>query len=237
MPSSSKHPPQQQNDNDDKSRPVVQNAKPTSHTDLPPIPPNADDTEAYCSVLLFYQYVEPLWNPSQHKRALRKLMELARDHNVTGRGRVAPEGLNCTLTGPAPGIRAVCLGLRAFDALFENTDFKITDFVPRSKQFKSLSVRKTQELVAYGLQGDAVAPSLSHFQGTHLEATDWHDALQDPDAVVIDVRNFYETKLGAFKAPPGGAKLVDPKLRNSVEFPKVRNCGIQCSGLFISLSL
>jgi len=43
--------------------------------------------------------------------------------------------------------------------------------------------------------------------------------------------------LGAFKAPPGGAKLVDPKLRNSVEFPKVRNCGIQCSGLFISLSL
>lgn len=37
---------------------------------------------------------------------------------------------------------------------------------------------------------------------------------------MVDVRNFYETKLGAFQPPPGGAKLIDPKLRNSIEFPK-----------------
>ena len=198
---------------------VTKNAKPTSHGDLPPLPPNAD-SDAYCSILLFYQYAEPLWTPTQHRRALRKLMELCREHEVTGRGRVAPEGLNCTLSGNAKGLRNVCHGLRDFDSLFWETDFKITDFVPKSKQFKSLSVRKTEELVAYGLKGASVAPSLTQFAGTHLEADAYHEALQDPDAVVIDVRNFYETKLGAFNPPEGGAKLIDPQLRNSVEFPR-----------------
>ena len=199
--------------------PVIQNAKPTSHGDLPPLPPNAD-SDVYSSILLFYQYAEPLWTATKHRRMLRKLIEICEQHSVTGRGRVAPEGLNCTLSGNAKGLRLVCEGLRAFDSLFWETDFKITDFVPKSKQFKSLSVRKTEELVAYGLKGNTVAPSLKQFAGTHLEADAYHEALQDPDAVVIDVRNFYETKLGAFRPPPGGAQLIDPQLRNSVEFPR-----------------
>ena len=175
---------------------------------------------AYCSILLFYQYAEPLWNATQHKKALRKLIELCDIHGITGRGRVAPEGMNCTLSGNAKSLRQLCEGLRQFDKLFWETDFKITDFVPRQKQFKSLSVRKTEELVAYGLKGQAVAPSLAHFRGTHLEADAYHEALQDPDAVVIDVRNFYETNIGKFNPPPGGAEWIDPKLRNSIEFPK-----------------
>ncbi|CAB9502980.1 UPF0176 protein [Seminavis robusta] len=199
---------------------VVENAKATSHRELPPLPPDYSEEKDGVSVLLFYQYVEPLWTSSQHRRALRKLMELCQQNKITGRGRVAPEGMNCTLTGNSRGMRQVCQGLREFDKLFWETDFKITDRVPKSKQFKSLSVRKTEELVAYGLKGDAVAPSLTHFQGTHLEANEYHEALQDPDAVVVDVRNFYETALGAFNPPPGGAKLVDPKLRNSIEFSR-----------------
>ena len=204
---------------DDAAPVVKKNAKPTSHGDLPALPPNAD-SDAFCSILLFYQYAEPLWKTSQHRQMLRKLIEICEQQKITGRGRVAPEGLNCTLSGNAKGLRNVCEELRAYDALFWETDFKITDFVPKAKQFKSLSVRKTEELVAYGLKGQAVAPSLTQFAGTHLEADAYHEALQDPDAVVIDVRNFYETKLGAFNPPQGGAQLIDPQLRNSVEFPR-----------------
>eukprot|EP00928_Gymnodinium_smaydae_P012678 TRINITY_DN14602_c0_g6_i2.p2 TRINITY_DN14602_c0_g6~~TRINITY_DN14602_c0_g6_i2.p2 ORF type:complete len:345 (+),score=81.79 TRINITY_DN14602_c0_g6_i2:552-1586(+) len=43
------------------------------------------------------------------------------------------------------------------------------------------------------------------------------------DAVIIDVRNFYETQIGHFQPPPGGAELIDPKMRNSHEFPKWLN--------------
>lgn len=198
---------------------VVENAKPTSNRDLPDVPADVDERTT-CSVLLFYQYIEPLWSPPEHKRALKKLLHICQANGVTGRGRVAPEGMNCTLTGPPRGIRGVCQGLRDFDPKFWDTDFKITDRVSIAKQFKSLSVRKTQELVAYGLKGDAVAPSLQQFAGTHLEADQYHEALQDPDAVVVDVRNFYESRLGSFQPPPNGAKLIDPKLRNSVEFPR-----------------
>ena len=41
--------------------------------------------------------------------------------------------------------------------------------------------------------------------------------------VIIDVRNAYESDIGHFQPPPGGAKLLDPKMRNSIEFPKWLN--------------
>ena len=88
-----------------------------------------------------------------------------------------------------------------------------------SKLFKSLSIRKCQELVAYGLSGDK-APSLDKFGGTHLEATDYHTAMQDPNTVIVDVRNAYESAIGSFQPPKNGAQLLDPKMRNSIEFPK-----------------
>ena len=75
--------------------------------------------------------------------------------------------------------------------------------------------------MAYGLETAAdKAPSLSKFSGDHLDADAYHAALQDPNAVVIDVRNAYETALGSIQPPSTGATLIDPQLRNSIEFPK-----------------
>ena len=81
------------------------------------------------------------------------MISIANKYSVTGRGRVAPEGLNCTLTGSPAGIRSFCSDLRGWDELFRETDFKITDGVDLGKMFRQLSIRKTDELVAYGLAG------------------------------------------------------------------------------------
>jgi len=135
---------------------------------------------------------------------------------------VAPEGLNCTLTGSPAGIRSFCGDLREWDEIFRETDFKITDGVELGKMFRQLSIRKTDELVAYGLAGEK-APSIKKFGGTHLEADEYHRAMEDPDAVIIDVRNAYESSIGGFRPPEGGAELIDPKMRNSIEFPKWLN--------------
>jgi len=67
------------------------------------------------------------------------------------------------------------------------------------------------------------APSLKKFAGEHLEADEYHKAMQDPEAVIIDVRNKYESDIGNFQPPENGAKLIDPKMRNSIEFPKWLN--------------
>jgi len=199
---------------------IAENASSVAHRDLPPASPAS---LLGGSIVLFYQYKEPEWDSKEHKKALKTVLELATQHEICGRGRVAPEGLNCTLSGSGAAVRAFCYALRAWDPLFDNTDFKITDGVPRAQLFKSLSVKKADELVAYGLRGGDKAPDLGKFAGTHLEADEYHAAMADKDSVIIDVRNAYESAIGSFQPPAGGAELIDPKMRNSIEFPKWLN--------------
>ena len=130
---------------------VLGNARAVCGKELPHV--NPDHTAADGSILLFYQYIEPTWSKAEHKTALKKVIEIGTKYNITGRGRVASEGLNCTLTGKPHDIRSFCYGLREWKDVFNETDFKITDGVAPSKMFKSLSIRKTDELVAYGLAG------------------------------------------------------------------------------------
>lgn len=200
---------------------IVENSKSVAFRDLPPVPKEFSGGD-YGTILLFYQYKEPVWTAKEHKKALKKVIEIGTKFNIKGRGRVAPEGLNCTLTGMPNDLRSFCKELRTWDKTFEETDFKLTDGVPLNKLFKSLSIRKTDELVAYGLSGDK-APSLEKFAGEHLEAEEYHKAMADKDTVIVDVRNAYESALGSFKPPPGGAQLIDPQMRNSIEFPKWLN--------------
>jgi predicted sulfurtransferase len=180
---------------------LLEHSKSVAGLSLPVVP---SEDNGGGSLLLFYQYKEPPWSAAEHKKALKKVIKIARFHNVTGRGRVAPEGLNCTLScASATLMRAFVQDLREYDGtLFDKTDFKITDGIPSAKLFKSLSMRKTDELVAYGLDKDR-APSLQKFAGTHLEAIEYHEAMQDKDAVIIDVRNAYESAIGRFQPPEG----------------------------------
>lgn len=187
---------------------------------LPLVPPNlSPDAVTIC---LMYQYKEPAWTTKQHKLALNKVSAMAGTHSITGRGRCAPEGLNCTLTGDAANMRDFCYALRAWDPLFNDTDFKFEDGVEATARFRTFTLRKVHELVGYGLDG-LKAPSLNRHAGTHLEAPDYHQQMQKSDTVIIDVRNAYESAIGHFQPPEGGATLLDPQMRNSTDFPKWLN--------------
>jgi predicted sulfurtransferase len=190
-----------------------------------PLPPPPEDVPADgVSLVLFYQYVEPMWTPAEHKKALSFVINHGKEHKITGRGRCAAEGLNCTLTGTPGNLRAFCEGLRKWNPLFLETDFKFTDGLNPHERFKALTIRKTEELVAYGLNGDdAVRPSLESNTAKHVEAHKFHKMMEKPDTVIIDVRNRYENEIGHFQPPEGGAKLLDPNMRNSHEFPKWLN--------------
>mmetsp|Transcript_26043 Transcript_26043/g.44245 ORF Transcript_26043/g.44245 Transcript_26043/m.44245 type:complete len:564 (+) Transcript_26043:25-1716(+) len=191
-----------------------------------PAPPEhvgGGTSNKYCTICLFYQYKEPSWTTREHKAALNKVQQLAKQYAITGRGRCAPEGLNCTLTASANDIRAFCYALRAWDPdLFNPTDFKLEDGVDDSKRFRTFTLRKVDELVGYTLDG-VRAPSLNRHAGRHLEAPDYHKQMQQKDTVIIDVRNAYESDIGRFAPPAGGATLLDPKMRTSSDFPKWLN--------------
>ena len=143
---------------------VPEAARSVIHKPLPPLPtaqqPDADGNPPV-TLLLFYQYIEPAWTPKEHKAAVKFVLKLGRETEVCGRGRCAAEGLNCSLTGSAEGIRAFCEGLRRWKPIFLETDFKLTDGVPHAQRFKALTIRKTGELVGYGLNGEKLPLSES----------------------------------------------------------------------------
>ena len=57
------------------------------------------------TICLMYQYIEPAWTKRQHRAAITAVNALAKQWRVRGRGRCAPEGLNCTLTAAAADMR------------------------------------------------------------------------------------------------------------------------------------
>lgn len=191
------------------------------------IKPEDKDADRCVTLLLFYQYVEPIWSEEQYQHALKKAEELATKHSLTGRMRVAREGFNCTLTSKnRSDMYAFCQSLRDWDEVFYKTEFKLTHDLPSAQAFPQLKVIKVVELVHYGLEGRK-APPIAQYSGTHLEPTYYHKKLAEPNTVVIDVRNHYEAVIGHFQ-PPSEAKVdgeaeppkyIDPKMRKSTEFP------------------
>lgn len=194
--------------------------------------PSPDVKTNNITLLLFYQYVEPPWDETQFQNALDYVTSNGNKHQITGRMRVAREGLNCTLTGSYHGIRGWCADMRKFDGgrgkidpstgekvtEFANTEFKLTDDLPPKQKFPKLHAFEVVELVNYGLAGSR-APEISKHGGTHLEPEAYHHKMCEKDTVIIDVRNHYEANIGRFDPPTGGAKMIDPMMRKSTEFP------------------
>jgi predicted sulfurtransferase len=106
------------------------------------------------------------------------------------------------------------------------TDFKYVDGLPFSQRLKGIKCWPVQEIVTYGFPTSSAPLDM---RGTHLPPREFHKALEDPNAVVIDVRNFNESLIGKFVPPgqeikigtsDGSMKVLDPCMRRSTEFPK-----------------
>jgi len=178
----------------------------------PPAPPGNT------TLLLFYAYVQPPWNSRARSAALDFARSTLSTGGCTGRLRVALEGFNGTLTGPAQGIRAFCDGLRSYaPEQFGNTDFKFVDGLADNKMFRELKVWPVEELVTYGF---SVEQAPLNQGGKHVSPAEWTELSKRPNTVMIDVRNANETAIGRFAPPTGGAVLLDPRMRRSTEFPE-----------------
>ena len=180
---------------------------------------NQDTRKDGCTLLLFYQYIEPILDESGFQELLHHVESTAEKYAIMGRARVAHEGLNCTLTGSYENIRLWCKSLRSFSnsQYFSETEFKLTDNLPMGQAFKKLHAFKVDEIVNYGLAGER-APNIN-MTGVHLEPKDYHKKMTEDETVIIDVRNHYEAAIGKFNPPTNGAKYIDPMMRKSTEFP------------------
>mmetsp|Transcript_78432 Transcript_78432/g.127212 ORF Transcript_78432/g.127212 Transcript_78432/m.127212 type:complete len:492 (+) Transcript_78432:80-1555(+) len=179
---------------------------------------NANDST---SLLLFYQYIMPLWSEERKQAAVDLVTKVGAELNLGGRVRIAREGFNTTVSGTPANVRAFADALRGFDKHFQKTDFKYIDELKADKAFKDLKIFPVAELVFYGVSSDkAVKLAETVGGGQHLEAQEYHKLMQQPDTVIVDVRNHYEAEIGRFvgQEKSGGARYMDPKMRKSTDF-------------------
>lgn len=181
------------------------------------------------SLVLFYQYTTSAdstatapWDRSQLQLLMTHLTTVARHRNLGGRIRVAPEGVNATISAvntqqqsAQETLRHFAHDLYRFDPnVFAHTDFKFFDHLPADRHFKEFKIMPVQELVFYDICEDEAPLQQMEQQhaekvaaaktnagvggGIHLEAKEYHEMLKKDNTVVIDVRNHYETILGRF---------------------------------------
>ena len=139
-------------------------------------------------VILFYKYVE-LADPagfaaSQRERCLAL--------GLKGRILIAGEGINGTLAGPRSAVDQYVADLRS-DGRF--ADIEIKESAGDGNTFPKLVVKVRREIVTLG----AGIP-LTADQHNHLSPADWKRMIEeDPDVVLVDVRNRYESAAGKFE--------------------------------------
>ena len=137
-------------------------------------------------VILFYKYV----TIAEPERLAAGHRELCASLGLKGRLLVAPEGINGTLGGPAQAIDRYIAALHS-DARFSDVAVKISH--GDAGTFPKLVVKLRREIVALGL--DEIAPE----QHNQLSPADWKRMLEeDPNTVVLDVRNRFESDAGKF---------------------------------------
>lgn len=118
---------------------------------------------------------------------------------------LAPEGINGTISGSREAIDAFLSFLRS--------DPRLSDLTPKESYFNChpfghARVRLKRELISLGVPADP----MEHV-GTYVKPADWNKLISEPDVVLLDSRNEYETYIGTFKG------AIDPNIQNFKELP------------------
>ena len=165
-------------------------------------PPSADylcnmadpaESDAY-TLLSFYRFND-IEDPEDMKN---RLMALWKPFRAVGRVYVAKEGVNAQMAVPSnvlSNFKAACETLPLFQGLYLNTDHLMTrqDF-EESQPFKNLHVRVREQIVADGFK-----ESLDWEKaGKEMPPMKWHEELNNPNNIVLDCRNSYESDVGIF---------------------------------------
>ena len=135
------------------------------------------------------------------------LLQFCEEREVKGTILLAAEGVNGTIAGEAEGVRAVLDFLRCDPRL---ADLEHKESGATRQPFYRMKVRLKKEIVTLGVPG--VDPT--RIVGTYVKPQDWNQLLEDPDVVVVDVRNDYEVALGTFEG------AVNPNTRSFSELPQ-----------------
>lgn len=178
----------------------------------------------------FYQYAK-IENPQQFRDDLFVVWDSL---DVLGRIYVATEGINAQLSVPADNFNKFKTHLDTISFL---KDVRLNIAIEQDNfSFLKLKVKVRDKIVADGLNDDTFDVTN---KGVHLDAVKFNEILEDPDTVLVDMRNHYESEIGHFKGAVtpdvdtfrDSLDLIEEDLREHKEDKKlVMYCtgGIRC---------
>ncbi|MDM1406068.1 rhodanese-related sulfurtransferase [Myroides sp. DF42-4-2] len=139
--------------------------------------------------LSFYAYAK-IENPQQFRDDLFLAWNAL---DALGRTYVAHEGINAQMSVPASKFEAFRDTLEAYDFM---KGIRLNVAVEQDDlSFLKLTVKVRNKIVADGLN-DATFDVTN--KGIHLKANEFNQLLEDPNTIVVDFRNHYESEVGHF---------------------------------------
>ncbi|HJW27738.1 MAG TPA: rhodanese-related sulfurtransferase [Saprospiraceae bacterium] len=181
------------------------------------------------TTLSFYRYAnipDPALFRNEFYRGLAAL-------GVLGRIYVAQEGVNAQISVPSENFEALKIYLDRISFL-KNLRLNIA-VEDDGKSFFALAIKIKDKIVADGIEDPEFDVTKS---GPHLSAADFNKITDDPDTIVVDMRNHYESEIGHFRnalLPPmetfrEGLPMVADLLKAKKEKQIVMYCtgGIRC---------
>lgn len=152
-------------------------------------------------VAALYRFVT-VTDLEKHQEALRAIEE---QYDICGTILIAPEGINGTIGSSNGGVD---VALAYLEQHFEIMKGEVKFSTSSKRPFLRFKVRIKNEIVT--LRQPQADPS--KVVGTYVEPADWDKIINDPDMVILDTRNDYETKIGMFKG------AIDPNTKTFTEF-------------------
>ncbi|KAI3508406.1 hypothetical protein L1887_23413 [Cichorium endivia] len=175
-------------------------------------------------VVSFYKFADF----PDHADLRKPLKDLCENLYISGGIILAPEGINGSICGIRKSVEKVLdfiqsddrlKGLRLIESPVSPEEEAIhhghTSSSPLAAgedapfRWDHVRVKLKKEIVSLGM------PSVSPNErvGKYVSPNEWNSLITDPNTVVIDVRNDYETRIGKFKG------AVDPRTTAFREFP------------------
>ena len=110
--------------------------------------------------------------------------------HLLGTTLVAPEGINGTMAGSAEAIDGLLHFLKERTGLERHeVKFSVTEAQP----FRRLKFKRKREIITF--RTEAVDPTRP---GQYVAPEDWNALVADPEVLLLDTRNTYETEIGTF---------------------------------------
>ncbi len=149
-----------------------------------------DDAGKQRLTLSFYAYAQ-IQDPTQFRNDLFRAWDPL---VVLGRIYVAKEGINAQLSLPADNFYAFKDTLEAYDFM---QGMRLNIAVEHDDHsFLKLTIKVRDKIVADGLNDETFDVTDI---GVHLKAKEFNEILDDPNTIVVDFRNHYESEIGYFK--------------------------------------